>query len=134
MIRIGIDVGGTNTDAVVMDGTKVVAGVKSATTADVMSGVVNALKDVLEASKVAASAVLRMVDIIVRVSSPVNGRLFPPSRGRLVFNVGPSPDVAVTSDSPIWSRLRGIMFATMSWKVSAWCWIFCPSRSIQILA
>ena len=57
MIRIGIDVGGTNTDAVVMDGTRVVAGVKSATTADVMTGVVNALKAVLDASKVAASAV-----------------------------------------------------------------------------
>jgi N-methylhydantoinase A/oxoprolinase/acetone carboxylase beta subunit len=57
MIRIGIDVGGTNTDAVVMDGTRVIAGVKSATTADVMTGVVNALKSVLEASKVAASAV-----------------------------------------------------------------------------
>lgn len=57
MIRIGIDVGGTNTDAVVMDGPKVVAGVKSATTADVMSGVVNALRAVLDASKVAASAV-----------------------------------------------------------------------------
>jgi N-methylhydantoinase A/oxoprolinase/acetone carboxylase beta subunit len=32
MIRIGIDVGGTNTDAVVMDGTQVIAGVKAATT------------------------------------------------------------------------------------------------------
>ncbi len=32
MLRIGIDVGGTNTDAVVMEGTKVIAGVKSATT------------------------------------------------------------------------------------------------------
>jgi N-methylhydantoinase A/oxoprolinase/acetone carboxylase beta subunit len=57
MIRIGIDVGGTNTDAVIMDGTQVVAGVKSATTADVMSGVVNALRDVLAASGMAASAV-----------------------------------------------------------------------------
>ena len=47
MIRIGIDVGGTNTDAVIMDGANVIAGVKSATTADVMTGVVNALKDVL---------------------------------------------------------------------------------------
>ena len=44
MIRIGVDVGGTNTDAVVMDGAKVLAGVKAATTADVMSGVVAALK------------------------------------------------------------------------------------------
>jgi len=57
MIRIGIDVGGTNTDAVVMDGTRVIAGVKSATTADVMTGVVNALNDVLDASKMAAGAV-----------------------------------------------------------------------------
>jgi len=57
MIRIGIDVGGTNTDAVVMDGAKVIAGVKSATTADVMSGVVNALKAVLDASKMKASNV-----------------------------------------------------------------------------
>jgi N-methylhydantoinase A/oxoprolinase/acetone carboxylase beta subunit len=57
MIRIGIDVGGTNTDAVVMDGNTVVAGVKSATTADVMSGVVNALKDVLAASKMDAGAI-----------------------------------------------------------------------------
>jgi N-methylhydantoinase A/oxoprolinase/acetone carboxylase beta subunit len=57
MIRIGIDVGGTNTDAVIMDGPRVVAGVKSATTADVMSGVVNALKAVLDASSLQASDV-----------------------------------------------------------------------------
>ena len=57
MIRIGIDVGGTNTDAVIMNGPEVIAGVKSATTADVMSGVVNALRDVLAASKMEASAV-----------------------------------------------------------------------------
>ena len=57
MIRIGIDVGGTNTDAVVMEGSKVIAGVKAATTADVMSGVVAALKDVLKASRLPASAI-----------------------------------------------------------------------------
>jgi N-methylhydantoinase A/oxoprolinase/acetone carboxylase beta subunit len=57
MIRIGIDVGGTNTDAVVMDGTTVIAGVKAATTGDVMTGVVNALKAVLEASKMDAAAI-----------------------------------------------------------------------------
>ena len=50
MIRIGIDVGGTNTDAVVMDGDSVLAGVKAATTEDVMTGVINALNMVLEAS------------------------------------------------------------------------------------
>ncbi len=57
MIRIGIDVGGTNTDAVVMDGDTVVSGVKAATTADVMTGVVNALKMALEASGMKPSAV-----------------------------------------------------------------------------
>ena len=57
MIRIGIDVGGTNTDAVVMEGSNVIAGVKAGTTADVMSGVVAALKAVLEASKLAPEAI-----------------------------------------------------------------------------
>jgi N-methylhydantoinase A/oxoprolinase/acetone carboxylase beta subunit len=57
MIRIGIDVGGTNTDAVVMDGNRVLAGVKAATTADVMSGVVAALKAVLEASGLKPEAI-----------------------------------------------------------------------------
>jgi len=47
MKRIGIDVGGTNTDAVIMDGREVLAGVKAATTRDVLTGVVNALKSVL---------------------------------------------------------------------------------------
>ena len=34
MIRIGIDVGGTNTDAVLMDGTRVLSGVKAPTSGD----------------------------------------------------------------------------------------------------
>lgn len=57
MIRIGIDVGGTNTDAVAMDGPRVLAGVKRATTADVMSGVVAALAGVLQAARLAPDAV-----------------------------------------------------------------------------
>ncbi len=57
MIRIGIDVGGTNTDAVVMDGTTVVAGVKAPTTADVLSGVVAALQDVLRTASLRAEAI-----------------------------------------------------------------------------
>jgi len=57
MIRIGIDVGGTNTDAVLMDGHKVIAGVKAPTSADVMTGVVAALRDVLTAAGKPASAV-----------------------------------------------------------------------------
>ena len=38
MIRIGIDVGGTNTDAVVMDGAEVLAGVKVADDAGCAEG------------------------------------------------------------------------------------------------
>ena len=62
MIRIGVDVGGTNTDAVVMDGAKVLAGVKAATTPDVMSGVVAALRSVLAASGLEAGGDRRRHD------------------------------------------------------------------------
>jgi len=43
MRRIGIDVGGTNTDAVLLDGGAVVHAVKTLTTADVTTGIVTAL-------------------------------------------------------------------------------------------
>ena len=39
MIRIGVDVGGTNTDAVVMQSDKFLGGAKSPTTKDILSGV-----------------------------------------------------------------------------------------------
>jgi N-methylhydantoinase A/oxoprolinase/acetone carboxylase beta subunit len=42
-VRIGIDVGGTNTDAVLLDGTDVLAAVKTSTTEDVTSGIVVAV-------------------------------------------------------------------------------------------
>ncbi|TKT69705.1 hydantoinase/oxoprolinase family protein [Aquamicrobium sp. LC103] len=44
MYRLGIDVGGTNTDAVVMQGRTVLAGVKASTTEDVTSGVLEAME------------------------------------------------------------------------------------------
>ena len=48
MYRIGIDVGGTNTDAVVMQNEKVLLGVKNPTTEDVMTGVINSLEEVIK--------------------------------------------------------------------------------------
>src|SRR5947207_13726040 len=45
--RIGIDVGGTNPDAVLLDGERVVAAVKTPTTADVTGGVTRALAELL---------------------------------------------------------------------------------------
>jgi len=47
-MRIGLDVGGTHTDAVLMDGQQVVAHTKATTTADVGSGIEAALATVLE--------------------------------------------------------------------------------------
>jgi N-methylhydantoinase A/oxoprolinase/acetone carboxylase beta subunit len=47
MRRIGIDVGGTNTDAVLIDGTRVMGAVKTTTTADVLGGVRAALEQLL---------------------------------------------------------------------------------------
>lgn len=44
-MHIGIDVGGTNTDAVLMDDQRVVAGVKASTTSDVTGGIDRALAD-----------------------------------------------------------------------------------------
>lgn len=44
-MHIGIDVGGTNTDAVLMDGTRTLSAVKHATTPDVTSGIVQAIDD-----------------------------------------------------------------------------------------
>ena len=46
-MRIGVDVGGTHTDAVLMDGDRVINSVKSLTTADVSSGIFNALQHIL---------------------------------------------------------------------------------------
>ncbi|WP_314854144.1 hydantoinase/oxoprolinase family protein [uncultured Microbacterium sp.] len=47
-MHIGIDVGGTNTDAVLMDGAETLAGVKNSTTPDVTSGIVKAIAQLRE--------------------------------------------------------------------------------------
>jgi N-methylhydantoinase A/oxoprolinase/acetone carboxylase beta subunit len=52
MKRIGIDVGGTNTDAVLLDGVAVVNTVKTPTTADVTTGITRALRSLLDESRV----------------------------------------------------------------------------------
>lgn len=59
---LGVDVGGTNTDAVLMDRAKLVASQKLPTTADVGDGIVNAIQHVLQRSEV-PSARIRCVAI-----------------------------------------------------------------------
>lgn len=51
-MRIGIDVGGTHTDAVLMDGLEIVSSHKALTSSDVRQGIVEALDSVLAAAKV----------------------------------------------------------------------------------
>jgi N-methylhydantoinase A/oxoprolinase/acetone carboxylase beta subunit len=62
MRRIGIDVGGTNTDAVLLDDDRVVHSVKMATTADVTTGIAAAL-GALRAHPAAAPGSIRSVAI-----------------------------------------------------------------------
>lgn len=56
-LRIGIDVGGTNTDAVLMDGDRVVAKIKTPTTEDVTGGITTALRHILDDSGTATGDV-----------------------------------------------------------------------------
>ncbi|WP_428658774.1 hydantoinase/oxoprolinase N-terminal domain-containing protein [Reyranella sp.] len=52
MISLGIDVGGTNTDAVLIDGKTVLHAVKTATTPEVGDGIVTALQRLLQGSAI----------------------------------------------------------------------------------
>lgn len=57
LIRIGVDVGGTNTDAALLRGTTVLATIKTATTVDVTGGVAAAIRSVLDAAAMPAAQV-----------------------------------------------------------------------------
>lgn len=57
MLRIGIDVGGTNTDAVILKGRELLAAFKAPTTDDVQTGVVDAIEDVLTQAGIAPSRI-----------------------------------------------------------------------------
>ena len=56
-MRIGVDVGGTNTDAVLIDGHRVVGKCKVPTTKDIRSGIVAAIRNILGDSATAAGAI-----------------------------------------------------------------------------
>lgn len=58
MYKIGVDVGGTNTDAVILDkNNELVSAIKTPTTEDVSSGIKQAIKDVLNESTIEPEAI-----------------------------------------------------------------------------
>ena len=57
LVRVGVDVGGTNTDAALMRGSEVLATIKTGTTADVTGGVAAAIRAVLTAAHMSAAEV-----------------------------------------------------------------------------
>lgn len=63
MRRIGIDVGGTNTDAVLIDGAHVLHAVKTTTTEDVLGGIRTALAELVAGAGTTASSGLQAVVI-----------------------------------------------------------------------
>lgn len=97
-MRIGVDVGGTNTDAVLMDGSRVVASTKQPTTANVSSGVAAAIGALLPEIGMTPSAVAavmigtthftnalverdRLDEVgVIRLASP-SGEALPPLTG-----------------------------------------------------
>ncbi len=75
MKRIGIDVGGTNTDAVLVDGKDVLAACKTPTTEDVTGGIRQALRDLLAiAGDQAADVVAVMIGTTHFVNAVVQRR------------------------------------------------------------
>lgn len=56
-MRIGVDVGGTHTDAVILDGETLIAATKKLTSSDVITGVTQALDAVLKDAAVATSRI-----------------------------------------------------------------------------
>jgi len=61
MYRIGVDVGGTNTDAVVMVGRDILAAVKVPTSSDVTTGLMRALREVQTQAAIAPTDVALVV-------------------------------------------------------------------------
>ncbi len=60
-MRIGVDVGGTNTDAVLMDGAKVLALSNSPTTSDISGGIVAVVREVLEQDSVSPDRIVAVM-------------------------------------------------------------------------
>ena len=120
MLRIGIDVGGTHTDAVLLDGTELLASTKALTTDDVLTGVLEALETVLDAHPGAADSVeavmlgtTQFTNAVVerRHLAPVAAiRLAAPSGQGLLPRVGWPTDIADALGDASWLLSGGYLY------------------------
>jgi N-methylhydantoinase A/oxoprolinase/acetone carboxylase beta subunit len=107
-IRIGIDVGGTNTDAVILADHKVIARCKRTTTADIGSGVIEALSALLTQSGIERSRIQAvMIGTTQFTNAFVEGRGLNPV-GILRIGAPATMDLPPMVDWP--ARLRGAFF------------------------
>lgn len=60
-LRLGVDVGGTNTDAVLLDGRRLIGAAKSPTTEDVTTGIVAVMSDAITTAGVTRAAIHRVM-------------------------------------------------------------------------
>jgi len=80
MRRIGIDVGGTNTDAVLLEDGRVVHAIKTPTTADVMSGIATALERLGQHPEVARG---RIDGVVIGTTHFINAVIQPRDLSRI---------------------------------------------------
>jgi N-methylhydantoinase A/oxoprolinase/acetone carboxylase beta subunit len=80
MLRLGVDVGGTNTDAVVMDGRALRAWAKTPTTPDVTGGIVASIKEALARAEVSLDQIAGvMIGTTHFTNAVVEGRHLAPT-------------------------------------------------------
>ena len=111
MKRIGIDVGGTNTDVVLVTNGKVMHGVKASTTADVTGGIVAAIEALAAAVDLSAGVDAVMIGTTHFVNAVVQRRhlskvaairIALPATGGLPPFTGWPADLAALADGGIW--------------------------------
>ena len=86
MYKLGIDVGGTNTDAVLIDeNLNVAAAIKNPTSGDIYEGIMGAVDAVLAESGVDAVSICTRTDMHCSMASP------PPKPGSTSFWRSPWP-------------------------------------------
>jgi len=119
-MRIGIDVGGTHTDAVLIDGNKVITWTKATTSSDITTGIEQALAAVLQDKAVDASSVeavmlgtTQFTNAVVErrgLSSVGAIRLAMPSGADLPPTIGWPEDIAKIVDENIFMISGGYLY------------------------